>query len=356
VILLDRSGCGQRLKLIFPADVVDDRVVAGPLAAAAVFVFLYAGAVDGNAPIRPSTVLWMSDEAADRTDDRFRMAWANAARRSRQALEDLLAAHGIEDRRWYRENSRETLRDEVFRGWRHYGAINRDESVPTTSSRPAWTLDGSFARLFSPDLTAEELDREIAAWQQRNLDDVARARRLLVTDREQARVSVEVRLPSGQRRQLRPGDSSLLVKGVVEKLAPRLLREPAVVMISESARKVGMVDREQLERIEFELDSATLLPDAILMDLAQDQTILWFVEVVATDGEINSDRQEQLEALAGQANWGAEKVRFLTAFLSRTDSAWRRRSARVAPGTMAWFLSEPDMLLDFKRLGEPASG
>lgn len=348
--LISRSDCENRLKRVFPPDAVEDRVVAGPLAAAAAFTFVYAGAIDGKNPIRPSAILWMSDGAAARTDPEFRRGWASAARGGRARLEEFLSTQGVDDRRWYRENSRETLRDEVFRGWRTYGAISRDASIPTTSSRPAWTLHSDFALLFSPGLSGDRLTSAISEWQAAHLDKVALARQALVERRSQARQSVDVVMPDGSQRRLRPGDSSLLVKGVIEQLAPRLLGEPAVILVSESARKVSYVDRDLLDEVGIDLDSATLLPDAILMDLAANDAPLWFVEAVATDGEIHPRRKAELEALAGRAGWAPQHVRHLTAFLSRADDAWRRRTSRIAPGTCVWFLSEPDLLVRMEML------
>ncbi len=47
--LLSRAECGERLGTIFPPDVVENpRAVSGPLAAAAVYVCIYLGALEGR--------------------------------------------------------------------------------------------------------------------------------------------------------------------------------------------------------------------------------------------------------------------------------------------------------------------
>lgn len=163
--LLSRSECGERLNLIFPAGVVaDPRAVAGPLAAA--YACVYCGAF--QATIRSvrawscgCVAAWPSAPRAsspeDFIDDRER--WYRAALRGHDALSGLLAEWGIEHRPWYRDNSREPLRDETFREWLRLGATDHDASIPTTSPRPAWTLKGDFAGLFKPGLEAVEPDR-----------------------------------------------------------------------------------------------------------------------------------------------------------------------------------------------------
>lgn len=221
--MLSRRDCQARLKRLFSPDVVDDRVVAGRLAASAVFVFLYCDAVDGRVRLRPSAVLWMDDAAARRTSAANRAAWCAAAGRSHAAVRELLAGWKVEHRPWYAENSRETLRDEVFRGWQRLGAIRRDEAIPTTSSKPAWTLAPEFAALFDPALTGTALRAAIEEWQSAHLGPVGLARQALERRRSQAGEAVRVTLPDGRERSLRPGDSSLILKGVVEVLAPRLL-------------------------------------------------------------------------------------------------------------------------------------
>lgn len=249
VKLLSREECGERLNRIFPAGVVaDPRAVAGPLAAAAVYACVYCGAFQGHNPIRPSMVLWMCSGVARRAaasspedfmDDRER--WYRAALRGHDALTGLLAEWGMEHRPWYRDNSREPLRDETFREWLRLGAMDHDASIPTTSPRPAWTLKGDFAGLFMPGLEAVDLTDAIAAWQAANLGAVGRTRIRLEGERRAAEHTVEVRLPNGSVRPLAPGDSSLILKG-----APRLLGSFGVVAISQSKRKVDVSDDELL--------------------------------------------------------------------------------------------------------------
>jgi len=227
--LLARDECQQRLELIFPPHLAADRKAAGVQAAAAVFVCLYVGAIDGANPIRPTTALWMCDTAAQRSDPDERRTWYRAALRNRRQVEALIASWGATHAPWYADNSREPLRDEVFRLWAQLGAIRRDESKPTSSSAPIWSLAGPFAALFNPDLTDDALSGAIASWQHNHLGTVGRARTEIARKREATKHAVTMQLPSGEQRALHPGDSSLILQGVIEIVAPRLLDEPAVL-------------------------------------------------------------------------------------------------------------------------------
>jgi hypothetical protein len=356
--LLARERCAERLRAIFPADVVEDhRTVSGPLAATAVYVCVYLGAFDGFNPIRPSMVLWMCDEVAEHarraspeSHDEDRELWYRAALRGHKALAAVLDEWGIDHRPWYADNSREPLRDEVFREWLRLGAMVHDPSLSTTSPRPAWTLCGDFAALFKPQLMGEDLAESIGIWQDENLGTVGRARIMLAGERAAAAHAVEVCLPNGAVRPLAPGDSSLILKGIVERLAPRLFGKPSVVAISQSKKKIDVLDNELLRVLGLTIHTAELLPDALLFDGEEGR--FWFVEAVATDGEIHEARKTELLRWAGEHGIHPDQCGFVTGFLSRTHEAFRRRVARIAWGTHAWFLDEPDRIIRLEDLPE----
>jgi hypothetical protein len=90
------------------------------------------------------------------------------------------------------------------------------------------------------------------------------------------------------------------------------------------------------------------LPDIILADLgsaSSDHFLLVFVEVVATDGPITPARQQALLAIATEAGFPADRVAFLTAYLDRAQSAFRRTVAELAWPSFAWFAAEPEHIL-----------
>jgi hypothetical protein len=340
--LPDRALCQRRLAAIFPQGVELRGRLTNQLAASAVFVFLYADAVGQRRLLRPSMVLWMCDEAAARTSSEERNAWYEAALAGKRSLAALLATWGIDHKPWYADNTREPLRDEAFRAWARYGAVVRDETVATTSSSPQWSLDEEFAALFEPDLQGEPLDERIEDWRDDHLGPVGRAR-VAVARRLAGGADVDVALPDGSTRRLASGGSSLILKGVIEEFAPRVLGRPAVLTISESRRHVDVVDQQLLDELGLRLDAGRLLPDAVLFDA--DPGHFWFVEAVFTDGAIDEGRRNALEDWAGQEGIAADRCRYLTAFVSRTAPAFRRLAPVLAWNSAAWFVDEPDHIV-----------
>lgn len=354
--LLDRHECAERLRQIFPSALVEDsRAVSGPLAGAAVYVCIYCGAMDGHNALRPSMVLWMCDSVVERAvnapPEDFVIdcsRWHAAALRGHGTLAELLNVWGVNHRAWYADNSREPLRDETFREWLRLGAMAHDSSLPTTSPRPAWTLRGDFASLFRPGLQDDDLAESIRLWQRTNLGTVGRARIRLARERQAGTHAVEVRLPNGSVRPLTAGDSSLILKGVIEQLAPRLLGSPGVIAVSQSKRKIDVTDDELLRDLGLSIQAGELLPDALLFDGGDGR--FWFVEAVATDGEIHESRKHELLRWADKHGIEPQDCGFISGFLSRTHEAFRRRVSRLAWGTHAWFLDEPDRILRLDEL------
>jgi hypothetical protein len=353
---LSRALVQARLERVFPRDVFDN-VMSNPLAAAAVVAFLHANVIiddtthtfDGARLLRPSAVLWMTDAAEKRTTQADLDAWFTAVSTSKRSLETLHTKWGEPFTPWYGDNTRETLRDETFSEWEKVGAIRQDRTVATTSSKPRWVLTESFAKLFEPGLTDEETDARIAAWLEQNLDPgrklAIQARRTRATGHE-----VEVTLPSGTKRRLAPGDASHILKGVVEAFAPAVLQDPHVVTISEPGDKVYIEDQKLLASAGITINVSDLLPDAILIDIGPSLAVLWFVEAVATDGPIDDARREALTAWAGTQGFTHDRLRFLTAFTSRSSAPIKRRLKDIASNSYVWFADEPGLVLEWRDL------
>ena len=150
-----------------------------------------------------------------------------------------------------------------------------------------------------------------------------------------------------------PTSSHLILKGIIEQLAPRLLGQPGVVAISQSKQKIDLLDDALLRQLGLTIKAAELLPDALLFDGEAGR--FWFVEAVATDGEIHEARKTELLRWASDHGIQPEQCGFITGFLSRTHEAFRRRGARIAWETSAWFLDEPDRIARFGTLPQSAS-
>jgi BsuBI/PstI restriction endonuclease domain/BsuBI/PstI restriction endonuclease HTH domain len=338
----------ERLERIFA--LTGDGRLWNPMATKALFVAFYVGAVGGRNPMRPSTVLWMCDETAKRQGDDDRAAWYVAAMKGREAVVQLLGGWGVDHRPWYADNSREPLRDEIFPGWQGVGAMERDESGATTSSKGVWSLGARFANLFDPALVGGALDEAIAEWQAEHLGPVGRARAEIARQLAAAPTVITVRLPDGRQRELSAGGSSLILKGVIETFATRALEKPAVLFISESRSHVDVVDAKLLKGLGLVVEADRLLPDALLFDAGPG--VFWFVEVVFSDGAITAKRKDEFILWSEVMGIDADRCRFLTAFLSRSVPPFRKLVPALAWGTLVWFLDEPGNVVRLEDLPE----
>ncbi len=338
--LLDVDGIRARLQVIFPDGTPERSKCTGLAAARTIYVMLYVGAIEGGEWLAPKYVYRMGNSQAVKTSDAERTAYLTAVKKP-----------GTPEPadRWYKENTRESIRDEALKnGLVPIGAVLINPNVSTTSSKGRYILRGDLAALFDPALTPEKFDAAAAAWRAKHLTQNALARvKVLQVAATGAKAKVPVMLPSGEGRVMVPGLSSVITKAVVEIFAPRFLTNPAVVWISESGRKVVEKDDKLLQLLGIKISPEKLLPDIILADTAAGDLLFVFVEVVATDGPIHEGRRAALLKLITDAGFKPEQAAFLTAFQSRDHAAFKKTVASLAWGSFAWCFSEPEHLMAF---------
>lgn len=355
--VVDPDVAEGRLAWIFPRQAFDS-TMSGPLAAWAVASLIYMDAVapaDGDPPVwsRPTTPLWQQKNVfSERTEPEERVEWREAALKSKQAYEALLHEWEVDVEPRYRENSRETMRDEVLKAWLEQNAVRQRAGLPTTSNKPRWALEGHFADLFDPALEGEELTAAIEAWNEEHLDAGARLKAHLAREAASGEFSVTVTLPDGKLRTLEHGTSSKILKGVIEEWAPRRLTQPAVLTISEPGDKVFVDDHRALAVLGVQIDVTNLLPDAVIVDLGTKPAEFWIIEAVHSDGPIHERRKADLLEWADQQKIRRDSCRFLTAFASRNAGPAKRRLKDLAAGTYAWYLDEPGMELAWDALDD----
>ena len=338
--LLDVEQVRGRLLVIFPEGTTPERARCTGLAAArTIFVMLYVGAVEGGEWLAPKYVYRMGNAQAVRTGDAARAAYLAAVKKP-----------GTPEPpdRWYRENTRESIRDEALgRGLVPIGAVLVNPHVPTTSSKGRYVLRADLAALFDPTLTPDQFDEAAMIWRAKHLSRNALAMaKVLQVAAAGAEAKVPVTLPSGEGRVMAPGLSSIITKAVIEVFAPRFLSNPAVVWISESGKKVVEKHDTLLRSLGVAIHPEKLLPDLILADTGGELLFL-FVEVVATDGPIYEERRAGLLRIITQAGFGPDQALFLTAFQSRGHPAFKKVVASLAWGSFAWCFSEPDHIIAF---------
>lgn len=358
--VIDADTAQERLALIFPREALDT-VLSGPLAGHAVAALLYVGAIseDDVAPqdwrwARPTTVLWLTTEALLHDSDDERSAWYTAALRSNESVTALLTEWGEAFSPRYRENSRETLRDETLRQWRDLGAARVRAGLPTASSAPRWALDRAFADLFHPDLEGAALDDAIDAWTDAHMSTAGKLKAFAARRAADATHAVTVHLPTGGTRILEAGRSSLLLQSVVEEWARRKLLAPLVLTISEPGEKLLVADKQQLAALGMQIDVGALLPDALVVDSGGPDVTFWIIEAVVTDGPVTPERKTELLDWARGQGIPAERCQFLTAFESRNAAPAKRRLKDLAEDSYAWFADEPDLELHWRSIEHTA--
>jgi len=335
-----------RLPLIFPEGTEHRNYVIREMAAKTLYVMFYAGAIEGAERwVRPSQVTDMTNIQASLLDDASREAWVKVSLSNKKVRPQDT---------WYAVNSREPIRDETLRsGFVPCRAVVEREDVPTTSSKPKYAINAELAELFTPDLADDELLTAIVDWQSKHLSKAAIARvRLVKQGATVARDAVSVMFPNGEIRALKPGPSSVIAKAVIEVFAPRYLKQPAVLWLSESGNKVVARDEALASALGLKIDASKALPDIILVDLGADSAaadmIVVFAEVVASDGPINRERKVALTSLALDAGFDERHLAFLTAYHDRGHQAFRKSISELAWGSFAWCASEPDHIIDLR--------
>mgnify|MGYP003279076026 FL=1 len=248
--------------------------------------------------------------------------------------------------RWYKPNTREPIRDETIREMVRLNAVIERAGLATTSPLPRYSLQAQFADLFNPKLQGEELDLAIQKWQEdflsaTSLARVALSKRLVSASSD----GVLVNLPNGETRKMASGPSSELAKAVVEQFAKKFMKDPAVILMSESAKKLLLKDDDLCQAIGFDVDVSTVLPDLILAELGEKQPIIVFIECVASDGPINDRRKLELLELAAKAGYKEKDCVCVTVFRDRSNSVSRKLVPSISWGTFIWYASEPDNII-----------
>jgi hypothetical protein len=335
----------ERLTVIFPEGTPDRGYLVREATAKTVFTALYVGAVAGaDRWIAPRHVVRMSDAQAAREGEAERSGYYAAMSAAKAPSPE---------GRWYAENTREPLRDEVIRqGLVPVNAMVERAGLPTTTPLGRYALQAEFAALFRPGLDAAGLEAEAAAWRGRFLSAAALARAALVrASASTASANTTVQCPGGPSIILPPGPSPAITKAVIEVFAPAFLGNPRVAWVSDSASKQPFRDAPLERALGITLDAATLLPDVVLVDLdppgRPGAVLLVFVEVVASDGPVTEGRQRALLDLiaASPRGYRPEDAAFVTAYMDRGGDPARRTMPALAWGSFAWFASEPARLV-----------
>lgn len=331
------STIAERLETIFPEGAEHRSYLVRDMAARTIFVMFYLDAIEGTGNwARPDQITRMTDAQAALTTEAARVAWARRSMAKRS---------GGEPGQWYAANTREPIRDEVLRNsLSPIGAVVERSGLSKTSSRPRWALAADFAQLFT--CSDDDLPGVLDVWRKRHLSAAGMARLAIVRQGiAPGAAGLRVTFPNGATRLLSPGASSNITQRVIEEFAPRFLRDPGVLWISESSRKDEQADMRLAAAVRLPINPNELLPDIILVDLGSDEPRFVFVEVVSTDGPVTEDRRAKLSEVVQRGGHAPENVAFVTAFLDRGTAVYRKLASSIAWRSFVWFASEPDKVI-----------
>ena len=335
----------KRLPLIFPEGIQNRKFLISELCSKVIFVMLYTDSVFGKDKwIRPSQVYNMTDAQAFRTNYSERISWTEKS--LKQGM-----FKNIQNP-WYANNTREGIRDDVIRkSLIPVGAVKVKTGLPTTSSKPRYSLEPDFADLFDERIDKNTLMKMILNWQKEHLSPEAIAKIKIIQQGASLiknGADILVSLPNGEKRKMSAGPSSVISKYVIEDFTKHFLESPALLFLSESSKKIVAQDKELASNIGLKIEVDKDLPDIILADLGPTPPMFIFVEVVVTDGPITGQRRTSLLSIAQDAGFRKENLVFLTAFLDRNSPVYRRLSSSIAWESLVWFASEPRNLVIFK--------
>jgi hypothetical protein len=319
---------------IFPEGISHRQDLISEMTARTIFVMFYTGAIEGRDRwIRPDQVTKMTDRQANRVSATDREYWTRES-----------VAPGkmkTVPERWYSVNTRESIRDESIARLVSVAAAKQKPNVPVTSSTPRYALSQDFAVLFEQPNT-----RLIRQWQETSLRPEALARiALLKQGISTASGHLLIKLPTGETRRLSPGPSSGLTKMVIEQFTPRFLKEPGLILLSESGKKIVQQDDQLAKSIGLNISVADVLPDIVLVDLGAKTPLIVFIEVVINSGPISEKRKEDLLRSAEKTGFSPKNILFVTAFLDHNSTGFRKFAADIAWGSFAWFAAEPDYII-----------
>ena len=236
----------------------------------------------------------------------------------------------------YAPNTRETIRRQTMHQFVDAGIALRNPDEPSravNSPKTVYQIEPAALAL----LRSYGSDR----WHS-NLTAYLAKRQTLAARyaRERSQSLIPVRIPSGTRITLTPGDHSELIKAVVEDFGPRFSPGAALVYVGDTGAKWGYFDSALLLQLGVIMDAHGKMPDVVLFD--QEKNWLLLVECVTSQGPIDAKRHAELALLFSGAKAG---LVYVTAFPSRTAANLHLKE--IAWETEVWIADAPSHLIHF---------
>jgi hypothetical protein len=236
----------------------------------------------------------------------------------------------------YAPNTRETFRRQTIHQLVAAGVAlyNPDNPTrPVNSPKAVYQIESDTLKLLRTFGTA--------AWI-KNLAAYLKKRETLTARYARAREmrKLPVKLATGERMRLSPGDHSQLIKAIIEEFAPRFVPGGVLIYAGDTGQKWGYFDKELLAKLGVEVDGHGKMPDVMLY--YPERGWLLLVESVTSHGPVDGKRHDELSRLFAGSKVG---LVYVTAFPSR--AVMTRYLGAIAWETEVWIADAPSHLIHF---------
>ncbi|WP_439505518.1 BsuBI/PstI family type II restriction endonuclease [Sediminibacterium sp.] len=236
----------------------------------------------------------------------------------------------------YKENSRESFRDETVKPFVQAGICEHNPEEPglsPNSKNNHYRLTLEVLKVirsvgsanFETELS--EYKKEVGTLSEK----YAKARNLL---------KIPIKLSSGEEFEFAPGVHNQLQAAIIKDFASVFAQGSVVVYLGDTSDKDSHMDKKLLAKLKIPIAIDTKLPDIILYDQKKDW--LFLIEAVTSVGPMSPQRIIDLEKML--ANCKSGKV-YVTAFPDR--SVFRSHMADIAWETEVWIADNPTHMIHF---------
>ena len=236
----------------------------------------------------------------------------------------------------YAPNTRETFRRQTIHQLVDAGLVRYNPDDPT---RPVNSPKAVYQ--ISPDTMALLRSFGTVEWS-KNLAAYLKTRQTLAARyaKEREMQMQPVKLMTGKKFWLSPGEHSELIKAVIEEFAPRFVPGGVLVYVGDTGEKWGYFDERLLGKLGLVIDSHGKMPDVMLYYPEREWLLL--VECVTSHGPVDAKRHAELAELFAPATAGHV---YVTVFPSR--SVMTRYLSNIAWETEVWCADSPSHLIHF---------
>jgi len=241
--------------------------------------------------------------------------------------------------REYAPNTRETFRRQTMHQFCDAGVAlyNPDDPErPVNSPKAVYQIEPTTLALLRT-FGTKKWHKNLAAYLSEQKTLVARYAR------ERAQNRIPVRIASGKKITLSPGEHSELIRAIIEDFAPRFAPGSVLLYADDTGNKWGYFDAPSLADLGVQVDSHGKMPDVVLHFAKKDWLLL--VESVTSHGPVDGKRHAELARLFAGSKAG---LVYVTAFPNRAIMG--RYLDKIAWETEVWVADAPSHLIHFNGL------